>query len=95
MIELTINDITVKQQDKTQPVNFKFVKNGKNQIFQNNGANMIVMQNNGNENPTTVSKQQVIAIQNNDIKVFSSVDSFTKAVQQKNISQTFTLIPET
>jgi len=95
MIELTINDITVKQEDKTQPVNFKFVKNGKNQIFQNNGANMIVTQNNDTENPTTVSKQQVIAIQNNDIKVFANVDSFTKAVEQKNVSQTFALIPET
>jgi hypothetical protein len=42
-----------------------------------------------------VSKQQVVAIQNNDIKIFANVDSFTKAIQQKNVSQTFTLIPET
>lgn len=94
-IELAINDITIKQEDKTQPFNFKFVKNGKNQIFQNNGANIIVTKNNGNEKATTIIKQQVVAIQNNDIKIFANIDSFTKAVEEKNISQTFALIPET
>ena len=54
-IELAINDITIKQQDKSQPLNFKFVKNGKNQIFQNNGANIVVTKNNGKENSTTIS----------------------------------------
>ncbi|MEI6672451.1 MAG: hypothetical protein WCL02_03730 [bacterium] len=95
VIELAINDITVKQEDKTQPVNFKFVKDGKNQIFQNNGANIIVTKNNENKKATTISKQQVVAIQNNDIKIFANIDNFTKAVQEKNISQTFALLPET
>ena len=45
-IELAINDLTIKQQDKSQPLNFKFIKDGKKQIFQNNGANIIVSKNN-------------------------------------------------
>ncbi len=90
-IELAINDITVKQQDKTQPLNFKFVKNGKNQIFQNNGANIIVTKTNGTSKTTTISNNQVVAIQNNDIKIFANISSFTKAIQQKDISQTFSL----
>jgi len=93
-IELAINDITIKQQDKSQPLNFKFVKNGKNQIFQNNGANIIMSKNNGEDATTTISKQQVVAIQNNDIKVFANIDNFTKAVQDKNISQTFALLTD-
>lgn len=93
-IELAINDITIKQQDKTQPVNFKFIKNGKNQIFQNNGANIIVSKNNEEEKTTTITKQQVVTIQNNDIKVFANIDTFTKAVQEKNVSQTFSLNKE-
>lgn len=93
-IELAINDITIKQQDKSQPLNFKFVKDGKNQIFQNNGANIIVTKTNGEDKTTTISKKQVVAIQNNDIKVFANIDSFTKAVQEKNISQTFSLTTE-
>lgn len=93
-IELAVNDITIKQEDKSQPLNFKFVKNGDNNIFQNNGANIIVTKSNGEEKKTTISKQQVIAIQDNDIKVFANVDSFTKAIQEKNISQTFALATE-
>lgn len=93
-IELAINDITIKQQDKSQPFNFKFVKNGKNQIFQNNGANIIVTKNNEEDKATTISKQQVVAIQNNDIQIFANIDNFTKAVQEKDVSQTFALATE-
>ena len=94
-IEVAINDITIKQQDKSEPLNFKFIKNGKNQIFQNNWANIIVSKNNEENKATTISKQQVVAIQNNDIKVFANIDTFTKAVQDKNVSQTFSLANET
>ena len=94
-IELAINDITVKQEDKSQPLNFKFIKDGENKIFQNNGANIIVTKSNGEDKKTTISKQQVITIQNNDIKVFANIDKFTKAIQEKNISQTFLLTGET
>ena len=94
-IELAINDITVKQQDKSQPLNFKFIKNGKKQIFQNNGANIVVTKNNGANKATTISKQQVVAIQNNDIKIFANIDKFTKAVEEKNVSQTFSLTDTT
>ncbi len=94
-IELAINDITVKQEDKSQPLNFKFIKEGENKIFQNNGANIIVTKSNGEDKKTTISKQQVITIQDNDIKVFANIDTFTKAIKEKNISQTFSLTGET
>lgn len=94
-IELAINDLTVKQEDKSQPLNFKFVQNWDNRIFQNNGANIVVTKSNGEEKNTTISNQQVIAIQNNDIQVFANLDSFTKAVQEKNVSQTFSLAEAT
>ena len=93
-IELSINDITIKQEDKLKPLNFKFVKTGKNQIVQNNGANIIMTKNNGESKWTTISKQQVVAIQNNDIKIFANIDNFTKAVEEKNISQSFALATE-
>jgi len=93
-IELAINDITVKQEDKSKPLNFKFIKNGKNQIFQNNGANIIVTKTNGSEKTTTITNKQVVAIQNNDIKIFANIDNFTKAIQEKNVSQTFSLTDE-
>ncbi len=88
-IELAINDITIKQKDVHQPINFKFIKRGESQIFQNNGGNMIVTQNNGKEKSTTITTKQVVAIQTNDIKIFANMDTFTEAVQEKNISQTF------
>ncbi len=91
-IELAINDITIKQQDKTQQLNFRFIKNGKNQIFQNNGANILVTQNNDENKSTTITKEQVINIQDNDIKIFANISNFTQAIQEKNISQTFSLV---
>ncbi len=90
-IELAINDIIVKQQDKSQPMNFEFVKNGANQVIKNNGANIIITKNNGTDRSTTMSNKQVLTIQNNDIKLFANVDSFSKAIQDKNISQTFSI----
>jgi len=94
-IELAINDITIKQQDRSKPLNFKFIKNGNNKIVQNNGANIIITKSNGTDQTTTISKQQVMTIQNNDIKVFANISTFTKAIQEKNISQTFTLADQT
>lgn len=93
-IELAINDITIKQENKELPINFKFIKEGNNQIFQNNGANIIVSKHNGTNKSTTISKEQVMSIQNNDLKIFANVDSFSKAMQTKNVSQTFTLTEE-
>jgi len=93
-IELAINDITIKQENKKLPMNFKFIKEGDNQIFQNNGANIIVTKNNGTDKTTTISKEQVVSIQNNDLKIFANIDSFSKAMQKKNVSQTFSLTEE-
>jgi len=90
-IELAINDITIKQEDKSQPLNFKFIKEGNKQIFQNNWANIVVTKSNGTDQTTTLSKTQVVAIQNNDIKVFANIDTFTKAIQTKDVSQTFAI----
>lgn len=90
-IELAVNNITIKPQDKSKPVNFKFVKNGDDQVVQNNGANIVVTKSNGTDKTTTITNKQVITIQDNDIKVFANIESFTKAIQEKNISQSFTL----
>lgn len=95
-IELTINDITLKQEDKTQPLSFEFIKDGENQIIKNNGANIIVTKSNGADKTTNMGNKQVLAIQENDIKLFANFDNFSKAVENKDISQTFALAtPET
>ncbi len=91
-IELAINDIIIKQQDKSQPLNFEFVKNGVNQVIKNNGANIIVTKNNGTDKATIMSNNQVLAIQKNDIKLFANVETFSKAIKEKDISQTFAIV---
>jgi len=90
-IEVAINDITIKQEDRTQPINFKFIKEGEQQILQNNGANIILTKNNGEEKSTTLSKEQVLRIEKNDIKVFANIENFSEAIKTNTISQTFTL----
>jgi len=94
-IEVAINDIVIKQQDASKPINFEFMKNQGNQILKNNGDALIVTKSNGKDKTTTMSKQQVLAIQNNDIKVYANFDTFSKAIKEKNISQTFALTETT
>jgi hypothetical protein len=90
-IELAINDITLKQEDTSKPLSFEFIKDGENQIIKNNGANMIVTKSNGTDKTTKMTNNQVLAIQENDIKLFANFDNFSKAVESKDISQTFAL----
>jgi hypothetical protein len=40
---------------------------------------------------TSLENKQVLAIQKNDISLFDNREKFAKAVQNKNISQTFKL----
>ncbi len=90
-IELSVNDIVVKQQDKSKPVNFSFLTNHGQQILKNNGANLMITQNN-KWWQRMLSNKQILSIQNNDITLFDNRDKFNKAVQNKNVSQTFSLL---
>jgi hypothetical protein len=90
-IELAINDITLKQADETQPLSFEFVKDGANTVIKNNGADLVVTKSNGTEKTTTMTNNQVMAIQQNDIQLFANFDNFSEAVAEKDISQTFSL----
>jgi hypothetical protein len=90
-IELAINDLTVKQEEKWKMLSFEFVKNGENQIIKNNGDALVVTKSNGTDKMTTMENNEVLTIQSNDIKLFANFDSFSDAVEEKNISQTFTI----
>lgn len=90
-IELAINDLTVKQEEKWKMLSFEFVKNGENQIIKNNGDALVVTKSNGMDKKTTMENNEILTIQSNDIKLFANFDSFSDAVEEKNISQTFTI----
>lgn len=72
-------------------LSFEFVKNEENQIIKNNGDALVVTKSNGTDKMTTMENNEVLTIQSNDIKLFANFDSFSDAVEEKNISQTFTI----
>ena len=70
-IELAIDDILIKQSDKTKPLDFQFVNEGKGHIIKNNGASLVVTKN-GNTTKTQIRNNQVLAIQKSDITLFQN-----------------------
>ena len=89
-VELSVNDMLIKQADTNKPVNFQFINNGAGHIIKNNGAALLVSKN-GNTKETQVNNKQVFAMQNNDITVFKDRNTFTTEVKKGNVSQTFAL----
>jgi hypothetical protein len=47
--------------------------------------------NQDSQNKTNLASQQVLAIQGNDVSLFDSFDKFAKAINNKDLSQTFSL----
>lgn len=89
-IEVAINnnDIVVKQENDSQPVNFKFIQEWDNQIIQNNWANIVMTKDDTDEKPTTIINEEIVTIQDNDIKVFANLDSFAQSIQPEIIEET-------
>lgn len=87
-VELAIDDILIKQSDKTQPMNFQFVNEGKGHIIKNNWASLVITKN-GNTTKTQIKNNQVLAIQKSDITLFQNWWEFSKAMQKGEVSQTF------
>ncbi len=87
-VELAIDDILIKQADKTQPMNFQFVNEGKGHIIKNNGASLLVSKN-GDTTKTQIKSNQILAIQKSDITLFQDWKDFSKAMQKGEVSQTF------
>ncbi|MEI7563142.1 MAG: hypothetical protein WCJ39_05770, partial [bacterium] len=89
-VELSVNDMLIKQADKSEPVNFQFINNGNNHIIKNNGSPLLVTKN-GNNKETHINNKQVFAMQNNDITLFKDWETFTNEIKKGNVSQTFAL----
>jgi len=87
-VELAIDDILIRQADKTQPVNYQFINEGKGHIIKNNGASLLVTKN-GDIKQTQIKSNQILAIQKSDITLFQNWKDFSKAMQKGEVSQTF------
>jgi len=89
-VELSVDDILVSQGSKTTAINYQLIKQGEKHVIKNNGSKLIVM-NQDSQNKTNLASQQVLAIQGNDVSLFDSFDKFAKAINNKDLSQTFSL----
>ena len=89
-VELSVDDILVSQWSKSSPINYQLIKQGQKHVIKNNGSKLIVM-NQDSQNKTNLNNKQVLAIQGNDVSLFDSFDKFAKAINNKDLSQTFSL----
>jgi len=89
-VELSVDDILVSQGSKTTAINYQLIKQGEKHVIKNNGSKLIVM-NQDSQSKTNLASQQVLAIQGNDVSLFDSFDKFAKAINNKDLSQTFSL----
>ena len=89
-IELSVDDILVSQWSKSSPINYQLVKQWQKHVIKNNGSKLIVM-NQDSKNKTNLDNRQVLAIQGNDVSLFDNFEKFAKAINNKDLSQTFSL----
>ena len=89
-VELSVDNLLVSQWSKSSPVNYQLVKQGEKHVIKNNGSQLIVM-NQSSQNKTSLDGKKILAIQGNDVSLFDSFDKFAKAINDKNLSQTFSL----
>lgn len=89
-VELSIDDILVSQGSKASALNFQLIKEGEKHIIKNNGSKLIVMSQDS-KNKTNVDKKQILALQGNDVSLFDSFEKFAKAINNKDLSQTYSL----
>jgi len=89
-VELSVDDILVSQWSKTSPINYQLIKQGQKHVIKNNGSKLIVM-NQDSQNKTNLDNKQILAIQGNDVSLFDNFDKFAKAINNKDLSQTFSL----
>jgi len=80
-VELSVDDILIRQGDQTKPVNFQLINQNGNRILKNNGPKLIITKN-GDQKETQVNNKEVLAMQNNDITLFKSRNTFTTAMQK-------------
>lgn len=89
-VELSVDNLLVSQWSKASPVNYQLVKQGDKRVIKNNGSQLVVM-NQNSQNKTNLDGKKILAIQGNDVSLFDSFDKFAKAINDKNLSQTFSL----
>ncbi len=87
--ELAVDWLLVSQWDSKKAIDFQLVKQGKTHTLKNNWASLAVI---SDDKETNLAEQQVLSMQGDDIAVFDNFDKFAKAVKDKKLSQTFSLL---
>lgn len=97
-IQLTMKDedpskgtITV-QQANWAPIDYQLIKSWEQHIVKNNwwSLSITTMDKDNKQTSTKLNNEQVLAIGNNDIKLFANMKKFADAIKTNDISQTFT-----
>lgn len=90
-IEFSTENITIKQSDKTKPINFQFVKQWNDTLLRNNWPQLTITQKDekNKETQKELNSDKILSIQDNDISIIND-EKLSKAIIQKNFTQTLT-----
>ncbi|MBP7061537.1 hypothetical protein KBA84_01760 [Patescibacteria group bacterium] len=87
-IDISIQDITVRQRIGQTASRYTITKKGSQHIVNNQGASLLVAT---ADNQKTISSKQILAIANNDITLIEDEKIIASAINKGDISQTITI----
>lgn len=88
-----MDDTITVQEANGKAINYQLIKSGEQHIVKNNGGALSVTttDQNNKQTKTNLNSTQVLAIGDNDIKLFENIKKFADAMKTNNVSQIFTL----
>jgi len=91
-IQLSIKNTITVQEANGKAIDYQLIKSGEQHIVKNSGGPLSVTttDQNNKQTKTNMNSTQVLAIGNNDIKLFDNMKKFADAMKTNNVSQIFT-----
>ena len=92
-IQLTMEDTITVQEANGKAIDYQLIKSWEQHIVKNSGdaISVTTTDQNNKQTKTNLNSTQVLAIGNNDIRLFDNMKKFADAMKTNNVSQIFTL----
>jgi len=92
-VQLTMDDTITVQEANGKAIDYQLIKSREQHIVKNSGGALSVttIDQNNKQTKTNLNSTQILAIGNNDIRLFDNMKKFADAMQTKDVSQIFTL----
>jgi len=94
-IEISTQNLTIKQSDKSKPISFQLIKEWEKTLLKNNWPQLIITQNTTDKTQIQeLNSDKILSIQANDISIIDD-EKLAQAIIQKNFTQTLSFNDKT